>query len=65
MKGQVNCIKIKEKNNHNILNSTEIFKGGSNTDSGSKIGVYCKETIILYLAFIIRNLFLKIQKNKI
>ena len=41
MKGQVNCIKIKEKNNHNILNSTEIQKGGSNIDSGSKRGVQC------------------------
>ena len=30
---------------------------GSNTDSGSKILVYCKDTITnLYLAFIIRNL---------
>jgi hypothetical protein len=33
---------------------------GSNTDSGAKIRVYyCRITIILYLAFIIRNLFLK------
>ena len=32
---------------------------GSNTDSGSKRGVQCRDTTILYLAFIIRNLFLK------
>ena len=32
---------------------------GSNTDSGSKMRVYCyRDTAILYLAFIIRNLFL-------
>jgi len=40
------------------------LKGGSNTDSGSKRGVQCRYTTILYLAIIIRNLFLKIQKNK-
>ena len=33
-------------------------KGGSNTDSGSKRGVYYKNTTRLYLAFIIRNLIL-------
>ena len=31
--------------------------GGSNTDSGSKRGVQCRDSSILYLAFIIRNLF--------
>ena len=36
MNRQVNCIKIKEKNNHSILNSIEISQGGSNTASGSK-----------------------------
>ena len=30
----------------------------SNTDSGSKRGVQCKDRSIMYLAFIIRNLFL-------
>ena len=29
----------------------------SNTDSGSKRGVQCKDRSIMYLAFIIRNLF--------
>ncbi len=29
----------------------------SNTDSGSKRGVQCKDSSILYLAFIIRKLF--------
>ena len=38
-------------------NSTEICQGGSNTDSGSKIGVYCRDTANLYLAFIIRTYF--------
>ena len=28
-----------------------------NTDSGSKIRVYCRDNTIMYLAFIIRNLF--------
>jgi hypothetical protein len=36
------------------LNSIEISQGGSNTDSGSKRGVYCyRHTTILYLAFIV------------
>jgi hypothetical protein len=30
---------------------------GSSTDSGSKIRVYCKDTTILYLDFIIKNIF--------
>jgi hypothetical protein len=30
-----------------------------------KRGVQCRATTDLYLAFIIRNLFLRIQKNKI
>ncbi|HET9806002.1 MAG TPA: hypothetical protein VFP49_03750 [Nitrososphaeraceae archaeon] len=29
---------------------------GSNTDSGSKRGVHCRNTTTMYLAFIIRNL---------
>ena len=57
MKGQLNCIKIKEKNNHIITNFIEISQGGSNTNSGSKRGVRCRETAILYLAIIIRNLY--------
>jgi hypothetical protein len=40
-----------------VLNSIEISQGGSNTDSDSKRGVQCKDSSILYLAFIIRNLF--------
>jgi hypothetical protein len=31
---------------------------GSNTDSGSKRGVQCRDSSILYLAFIIINLIL-------
>ncbi|MDF2737907.1 MAG: hypothetical protein K0S93_1766 [Nitrososphaeraceae archaeon] len=31
---------------------------GSSIDSGSKIRVYCKDTTILYLDFIIGNLFI-------
>ena len=42
---------------HYILNSIETSQGGSNTDRGSKRGVQCTNTTILYLAFIIRNLF--------
>jgi len=38
------------------VNSLEICEEGSNTDTGSKRGVQCKDTTILYLAFIIRNL---------
>jgi len=34
----------------------------SNTDSGSKSGVQCKDSSIMYLAFIIRNLLLKYIK---
>ena len=30
---------------------------GSNTDSGSKSGVQCKDNSIMYFAFIVRNLF--------
>jgi hypothetical protein len=30
----------------------------SNTDRGSKRGVQCKDTTILYIAFIVRNSFL-------
>jgi hypothetical protein len=44
-----------------ILNM-KICMQGSNTDSGSKIGVYCRDTIISYLAFVIRNLFKLIQE---
>ena len=33
---------------------------GSNTDSGSKRGVYCRDTTILYLAFLLD--FIKINK---
>ncbi len=44
MKGQVNCIKIKQKNNQSILNSIEIPQGVDNTDSGSKRGVQCRDT---------------------
>ena len=40
------------------MNSLVFCKGGSNTDSGSKITVECKNTTILYIAFIIRNLSL-------
>ena len=40
-----------------------MYKGGSNTDSGSKRGVYCSDTAILYLAFIIRNLFQTINEE--
>lgn len=32
---------------------------GSNTDSGSKIRVLCRDTTNGYLAFIIKNLFIK------
>jgi len=56
VKGQVKFIKIKEENNHNMLNFIEIFTGGSKTDSGSKRGVQYKDISIWYLAFIIRNL---------
>ena len=42
---------------HIILNSIEIFQGWNNTDNGSKRGVQCRDSSILYLAFIIRNLF--------
>ena len=50
---------------HSILNSIEISQGGSNTDSGSKRGVCYRYITNLYLAFIVRNFFWKIQKNKI
>ena len=46
-----------------MWNSLEIW-GGSNTDSGSKKGVYCKDQY-LYLAIIDRNLFLNLYKNRI
>ena len=39
------------------MNSIEISQGGSNTDSGSKRGVQCRDSSILYLAFIVRSLF--------
>ncbi len=52
MKGQVNCIKIKQKNNQSILNSIEIPQGGNNAYSGAKKGVQCSDSNILYLAFI-------------
>jgi hypothetical protein len=45
------------------MNSLEIKT--SNTDSCSKSGVYCRNTYNFYLALTIRNLFLRIQKNKI
>jgi hypothetical protein len=41
---------------HSILNFIEISQGRSNTDRGFKRGVYCRDTTVLYLAFIIRNL---------
>ena len=34
---------------------------GSNTDIGSKKGVQCTNTTILYLAFVIKNLFQNVQ----
>jgi hypothetical protein len=37
------------------VNPLEIFQGGSNTDSGAKKGVQCKD-INTCIAFIIRNL---------
>ncbi|MDF2736933.1 MAG: hypothetical protein K0S93_789 [Nitrososphaeraceae archaeon] len=40
-------------------------EGMSNTNSGSKRGVQCRDTTISYLAFIIRNLFLNLYKNRI
>ena len=40
-------------------------QGGSNTDSGSKSGVYYRDNRILYLAFIIRNLFKIIHINNL
>ena len=65
MKGQVNCIKIKQKNNQSILNSIEISNPRvDNTDNGAKIRVQCRDIAILYLAFIVRNLFLN-HKNRI
>ena len=42
------------------MNSIEISQGGSNTDSGSKSGVQCRDSSILYIAFIIRNFILKL-----
>ena len=39
----------------------EICEGGSNTDSGSKSGVQCRDSSILYLAFIVRNLLFSNQ----
>ena len=42
------------------MNSIEISQGGNNTDSGSKRGVLCRDRNIMYLAFIIRNLFSKL-----
>ena len=44
-KSSVYCLKLKE-----------ITERESNTDSGSKIGVYCKNTTFLYLALTVRNL---------
>jgi len=35
----------------------KLWPQGNNTDSGSKRGVQCKDRSIMYLAFIIRNLF--------
>ena len=40
-----------------------MYEGRSNTDSGSKRGVQCRDSSILYLAFIIRNLFKYIKIN--
>jgi hypothetical protein len=37
----------------------------SHTDSGSKSGVYCRDTITSYLAFIIRYLFFNLFLNEI
>ena len=42
------------------MNSLGIYTGGSNTDSGSQIRVQCRDTTNFNLAFIIRNLILKI-----
>ena len=36
---------------------------GSNTDSGSKIGVQYRDNSILYLAFIVENILLLLQLN--
>ena len=40
-----------------ICKLDRMVMAGSNTDSGSKSEVYCRDDSILYLAFIIRNLF--------
>jgi hypothetical protein len=49
---------------HTILNSIEISQGGSNTDSGYKRRVQCRNIITLYLAFIFRHLLkVKLIKN--
>jgi hypothetical protein len=40
----------------NMVNPRKLRPVGSNTDSGSKSGVYCKNTTTSYLAFIVRNL---------
>jgi len=34
-----------------------MYEGTSNTDSGSKRGGQSKDSIIIYLAFIVRSLF--------
>ena len=46
------------------MNSLGSCAEGSNTDSGAKVGVYCRDTAtILYLAFINRNLLKIIFNN--
>jgi len=45
-----------KRDTHYILNSIETSQGGTNPDPGSKIRVYCRDTVILYLAFIITKL---------
>ena len=39
------------------MHPIEIPQGVDNTDSGSKSGVYCRDTRILYLALLFRNLY--------
>jgi hypothetical protein len=36
----------------------KVIEGRSNTDSGSKRGVQCRNTTTIYLVYIIKNLFL-------
>ena len=46
----INCI----KDNLALILEQSI---GSNTDNGAKIRVYYRDTTILYITFIIRNIF--------